>query len=121
MGLGVLVVEDDIDSHTLLIHILNKLGVEFIFSAHCGMSAIEIFKSNVDKIGLILMDVRLPDIDGLTVSEKILEIRKVNIIVQTASTLNNEKIKALSIGCVEYLRKPISIKYLESLLRKYFS
>jgi CheY-like chemotaxis protein len=57
---------------------------------------------------LILMDIQMPEMDGFEATRKILEINpKVPIIAQTAFSYSEEKKRILSLGCVDYVSKPI--------------
>jgi len=77
-------------------------------------------RSNPD-IDLILMDVKMPEIDGY---EAVRQIRMFNkdviIIAQTAFALTGDREKALEAGCNDYISKPIENKLLVELIQKYF-
>ena len=85
-----------------------------------GLDAVEACRKNTD-IDLVLMDLKMPLMDGY---EATMEIRKFNtdviIISQTANVLNREGEKAISVGCNDYITKPIDRHALMILLQKYF-
>ena len=101
----ILIVEDDYFNaeytKTILAHTKCK-----ITHTTSGIEAIELVRRQ--DFDLILLDIRLPDIDGFLVTKKIKEIKQqITIIAQTASASEIEKQKAFDIGCIDYLCKPI--------------
>lgn len=67
------------------------------------------------------MDIRLPGIDGYETTKQIRNInKKVKIIAQTAYTLQNDREKAISAGCNDYISKPIDKNELLKIIGKYF-
>jgi CheY-like chemotaxis protein/two-component sensor histidine kinase len=118
-GLKILIAEDDEVSASLLSIALKSVGREFI-TVNNGKEAVEICRKNPD-IDLVLMDVRLPILDG---HEAVTEIRRFNkemiIIAQTAYGLKGDREKALKAGCNDYIAKPVDKDLLISLIEKYF-
>jgi PAS domain S-box-containing protein len=104
--LNILIVEDEKFSYELLKIILRKVSNKIYF-AKTGKEAIEIIKNN-DDINLVLMDIKMPGIDGFETSR---EIRKINndikIIAQTAYVLKDDKGKKLENEFDAYVTKPI--------------
>jgi signal transduction histidine kinase len=115
----ILIVEDDIYNSEYLTEILSGIGLNII-QAENGKGAIKIAISQ--PVDLVLMDVRLPDINGYDAT---LQIRKhkphLKIVAQTAYVSLNEKQKALDAGCIDYISKPIQKNSLLALLNKHFS
>ncbi|MEI6883678.1 MAG: ATP-binding protein [Bacteroidota bacterium] len=117
--LKILVVEDDEDSQNLMRIIFDKLGKVFLTAAS-GSEAIELCKANPD-IDLVLMDIRMPEMDGLEATREIRKFnREVVIVAQTAYGLTGDREKALKAGCNEYISKPVVIEELKSLIKKLF-
>ncbi|MEI6378788.1 MAG: PAS domain S-box protein [Candidatus Falkowbacteria bacterium] len=117
----VLIAEDDKASKKLLEKAINKFipNANIIF-AFDGKEAVEIFQANQD-INLILMDIKLPKLDGYSAIRQIRSIsHEVIIITQTAHALSGDKEKALEAGSNDYIQKPIDWRILESLLKKYY-
>ncbi|MFO8067567.1 MAG: response regulator, partial [Bacteroidales bacterium] len=116
-NLSVIIVDDDENSAKLLVNLLqqgNKL-----YLAKTGNEVVDICKKNKD-INLILMDIKLPDIDGYAATKKIREFnKKVVIIGQSAYTTSESKKKALEAGCNEYISKPINAIKLFEIINKY--
>lgn len=114
----ILIVEDDAVSMEFLIESLRMKGASVVISK-TGEEAIQKFKEN-DSIQLVLMDIRLPGIDGYKATREIRAIRpEVPIIAETAYALDGDEDKALEAGCVDYISKPIKPEKLFSILEKY--
>jgi PAS domain S-box-containing protein len=119
LGLKILIVEDDEISGELLSIIVEKYEKETI-SVTNGNDAVEACRKNPD-IDLILMDIRLPGMDGYEVTQRIREFNeKVIIIAQTAYGLTGDREKALNAGCNDYISKPIKKEVFDVLIQTYF-
>jgi CheY-like chemotaxis protein len=115
----ILIVEDDKASMLFIEAVLNSYNCE-ILKCENGLEAINICKSNAD-IDIIIMDIKIPIMDGYTATRKIRKFNKdVIIIAQTAYALLGEERKALDAGCNDYLAKPIQKNDLLNILHKYF-
>ena len=83
-----------------------------------GKEAIKLISTNT--IDLVLMDVKMPVMDGFEATS---EIRKINpdipIIAQTAYAMSEDKIRAKEAGCTDYLAKPVSSELLLEMIGKY--
>lgn len=113
--LKLLVVEDDKVSASFLKIISDDIAKE-VLHANNGKEAIDILKDHPD-IDVILMDIKMPVLDGLSASREIRKFNKdVIIIAQTAFALAGDKKKALEAGCNDYIAKPIRKKELIKLL-----
>jgi CheY-like chemotaxis protein len=98
---------------------LKKFGRE-ILKADTGIKALELCSNNPD-LDLILMDSAMPTMDGYEVARQIrLFNTKVIIIAQSAHALNGEREKAIAAGCNDYISKPVNIKVLLAILKKFF-
>ena len=117
-NLNLLIVEDDISSSKLLKISLEGLFNEISFVDN-GKDAIEMCRNN-QKLDLVLMDIKMPLMDGYDTTK---EIRKFNkdllIIAQTAYALLGDKEKAIAAGCNDYISKPIKIDKLWQMITKY--
>lgn len=106
----VLLVEDDVNSIIFYKEILNNININ-LNVATCGKEALDICANK--KFDVILMDIRLPDINGLNVVK---EIRKydsrVKIIAQSAFAMQTDEAEALEAGCNDYISKPVRPKNL---------
>ena len=118
-GLKILIAEDDPTSEMLISLALKSYSKEII-KVKSGNAALEICRNNPD-IDLIMMDIKMKDLDGYEATRQIrLFNKEVIIIAQTAYALINEREKALEAGCNDYISKPISVDLLRGLVEKYF-
>lgn len=117
--LKILIAEDDAPSGMLLRNQLKDIAGEII-SARNGADAVSMFLSNPDT-DLILMDIKMPEMDGYEATKKIREVSSnVVIIAETAYAMTNDREKALSVGCNDYISKPINREKLLELVKKHF-
>lgn len=101
-----LLVDDNIDVLTYLKRILLDTGIKVI-TANSGAAAIEVIRKRPD-LDLILLDLQMPEINGLDVTKEIREIsRNIPIIAQTAYIFEEDKDTILKAGCDACLIKPI--------------
>lgn len=114
----ILVVEDDMASCELFKNFLVSKGIETIIAEN-GNDAIEIVKNN-SNIDLILMDIKLPELDGCSAMIEIKKFRKdIPIIAETAYAFKGDKKKFLSLGFDDYMPKPIKPAVLYEMILKY--
>jgi signal transduction histidine kinase len=113
----ILVVEDDDNSFYFLTELLSNYNGN-IQRATDGLEAVQLTKSN--DFDIILMDINLPKMDGMTAVKKIREFNQsVPIIAQTAYAMVSEKNKIIDAGCNDYITKPIQSRSLLKKLTKY--
>ena len=117
--LKILIVEDDELARHYLTEVLKNLSNEILYAAD-GEKALAICNEH-HNIDLILMDIKLPKMDGLQLTK---EIRKTNktvvIIAQTAVVLAGYKEKSIAAGCNDYISKPIMKELLFETIQKQF-
>ena len=117
-GLKILVADDDETSEKLITMILKKLSNN-ILSVRNGLEVVEAFRSSPD-FDLILMDIKMPVMDGLEAAR---EIRKSNkevvIIAQSAYALAGDREKTIAAGCNDYIAKPFGRESLLALVKKH--
>ena len=117
-GKSILVVEDDAVSQLLLERVIYSTGAQ-LHIAPTAKEGLEIMKSQ-KAIDLILMDVRLPDMDGL---EATALLRKegytVPVIIQTAHSMSEDRKKAMEAGADDYVSKPIDINILLTVINRF--
>ena len=119
-GLKILIAEDDEVSQFMLDEEFSTIGKE-ILTATTGIEAVEACRDNAD-IDLVLMDIRMPQMDGYEATRQIRQFNKdVVIIAQTAYGLTGDREKALEAGCSDYIAKPIDINELYALIEKHTS
>jgi len=115
--LKVLLVEDDKTSEMLLQIAISRFS-SGVLHVDTGVDAIEACRNNPD-IDLILIDIKMPVMDGLEATRRIREFNKdVVIIAQTAYSMTGEKEKALQAGCNDFISKPIVIPDLLAIINR---
>jgi CheY-like chemotaxis protein len=113
-----LIAEDDITNYIYLKEVVEDYFKEIIHAVN-GLEAFNICSEN-SKISLILMDMKMPVMDGFEAAAKIKKILpEVPIIAQTAFAFSEDKLKALEAGCDEYVSKPVVSQTLIDLIEKY--
>jgi len=118
-SLKILIAEDDESSAFFLASLLKASGHN-VLHAETGIEAVSTFNSNPD-IDLILMDIKMPGMDGYEATRQIKKMNEsVIIIAQTAFALAGDDEKALAAGCNDYITKPINKNKLIELIQKYF-
>ncbi len=114
----ILVVEDDKTSYILIQEFLKPLDL-VLHHVTDGEKAIDYIKLNPE-IRLILMDLKLPSVDGYEATKIIKQINpEIHIIAQTAYAMLGDREKAINAGCDDYLTKPIDLKKLQAAVNKY--
>ncbi len=114
----ILIAEDTESNFKLLEQYLKKTKVEIIWAVD-GVEAVEFCKQD-DKIDLILMDMKMPNMNGYEATTKIKKLGvKCPIIAQTAYALQDDEVKTFTAGCDSYLAKPIKSRELFTVMEKF--
>jgi len=116
----ILIVEDEYVNILVIRTLMDKLKINCeILEAANGKEAIEIFK-NKDNIDLVLMDLKMPIMNGYEATLKIKEINPtIPVIIQTAYTGSEEKEKSKEAGCNAFISKPIKINEFKETLARF--
>lgn len=118
----ILVVDDDREIVKSLGKLLELEGYE-VYKAYDGVEALDILLR--EQIHLILLDVMMPKLNGLSALMKIREKNNIPIIMLSAKTEDSDKVLGLSMGADDYVTKPYNTAELmarvKSQLRRYFS
>jgi CheY-like chemotaxis protein len=102
----ILIVEDDETSSILLQVFLSKGNYKLLFAVN-GKMAVQMFRENPN-INLILMDLKMPVMDGYEATRQIREMNtNIPIIAQSAYAMSGDSKKALEAGCDDYVIKPV--------------
>ena len=119
---SILVVDDDHDIVNAIAALLSREGYN-IYKAYNGLEAIDSLMQN--DIQLILIDVMMPKLDGLSAMMKIRATKNIPIIVLSAKSEDSDKILGLSMGADDYITKPYNpmelVARVNSNLRRYLS
>jgi signal transduction histidine kinase/CheY-like chemotaxis protein len=115
----VILVAEDVTTNFLLIKTaLNKTGAILVWAKN-GQEAVDLCKSE-DQLDLILMDVRMPVMDGFEATQAIRTfLPDIPIIAQTSYAMDGDREKSLASGCTDYISKPFNIKDFIGLISKY--
>jgi two-component system KDP operon response regulator KdpE len=113
----ILVVEDEKPIRNFICVSLETQGYKVLETQH-GITAISLVASHNPDI--IIMDLGLPDLDGIDVITKIRPVTKATIIVVSARGLDREKVEALDSGADDFLTKPFSVAELLARIRVAF-
>ncbi len=106
---SILVVDDQPVNVLLLRRKLEREGIR-VLAAHTGVEALERIKK--DRPDLILLDLMMPDMDGLEVCQRLQadhETRGIPVIFVTARTTKESKLEGLGVGAVDYITKPLDL------------
>jgi CheY-like chemotaxis protein len=118
----ILLVEDNISNQQVALGMLNKLGLHADAVAN-GIEAIEALRTI--HYDLVLMDVQMPEMDGLEAARKIRDIQfdvrdhTLPIIAMTANAMTGDQDKCLAAGMNDYISKPINSQKLAQILGKW--
>ena len=119
-GFKILVGDDDETSVKLITMILGKLSDEII-QVKNGLEVVNALRFNPD-IDLILMDIKMPVMDGYEATREIRKFNKdVVIIAQSAYALAGDREKAIHAGCNDYIAKPFGKESLTALVKKHLN
>lgn len=117
---NILICDDERDIVSALRIYLSAEGYR-IFEAHTGKEALDIVAGH--EIHLILMDIMMPEMDGISATAKLREASNVPVILLTAKSEDSDKILGLNIGADDYITKPFNpaevVARVRSQLRRY--
>ena len=122
---NILVAEDNPANQELITYILDSIGISFTIKGN-GKETLEEYKKN-SLYDLILMDINMPEMDGIEAFKQIREYEKENnilktpIIALTANAIKGDKEKFLNLGMDWYLSKPINTDELNQLFDKFLN
>lgn len=112
-----ILVAEDTDSNYLLVSTILKNSYNLI-RAYNGLEAIQLFEAHAPK--LILMDMKMPEMDGVEATLRIKKIDKsIPIIMLTAFAYDDDRRLALEAGCSDFITKPIHPNELQDVIKKY--
>ncbi len=115
--LDVLIVEDNKEIANLLCDFLRKENY-VVSVAGTGEKALDLYEKYGAK--LILLDIMLPGMDGFAVCSKIRESSNTHILIASAKTEKDDKLKGLNLGADDYIEKPYDIDILLAKIKGIF-
>lgn len=119
---NILICDDEKDIVSALSIYLSTENYQ-VFTAYTGQEALDVVAQN--DIHLILMDIMMPEMDGIIATAKLREISNIPIILLTAKSEDADKVLGLNIGADDYITKPFNpievIARVRSQLRRYTS
>lgn len=114
----ILIVEDDSLNSELLEVLLKRKKMSYLLAVD-GLEAIEMFEK-YPEIDLVLLDIKLPNLNGEAVLIKMKELRPdVPIVVQTAYVFEEDKKRFFDIGCDDYISKPLNKELFYEILSRW--
>lgn len=113
----VLIVEDEKQIRTIISKYLSKYNIRCV-EAENGLKGVELFNKNKDNIDLILMDVMMPEMDGVAATKEIRKVSDVPIIMLTAKSEDEDEIDGLESGANDYITKPFNLEILLLRIKK---
>ena len=125
-SLRILLAEDNSFNQMIALRMLAKLG----YQADCAVNGMEVLRALEQKsYDLILMDIQMPEMDGLEATRQIREMEnpegastianQVKIVAMTANIMKEDREKCLQIGMDDFISKPVRIENLAIVLRKW--
>jgi CheY-like chemotaxis protein len=114
----VLIVDDDIRNIFALTSVLERQNMQ-IYSAETGLGAIESLKSDPE-IDIVLMDIMMPEMDGLDTMRAIRGIpafKNLPIVAVTAKAMKGDREKCIEAGAWDYLSKPVDTEQMLSVMK----
>jgi CheY-like chemotaxis protein len=116
--LRILLAEDNEINQLLAIKMLNNMGYEPV-TAENGLKVVELLKT--ERFDLILMDVQMPEMDGLEATKHIRDKNAIQpvIIAMTANAMSGDQEECLKAGMDDYMSKPVRIETLKTMIQKW--
>ncbi|WP_331775257.1 hybrid sensor histidine kinase/response regulator [Sulfurospirillum sp. 1612] len=116
----VLVVDDSHMDRNIMIKSMQPIGLNVVEASN-GLEALNIIKSGEYNFDAVLIDIEMPRMDGYTLANEIRKYSKYKnlpLIAVTSRTSKSDRLRGVESGMSEYITKPYSQEYLESVVRK---
>jgi CheY-like chemotaxis protein len=118
IGKTILIAEDEAVSRFLFEKALKKTQANLFFVKN-GSEAVQMVKDN-QEIDAVIMDIRLPIMDGLEATSKIKKIiPELPVIIQSAYAMQTTREEAFESGCDDFITKPIKVETLLAILHRH--
>jgi len=115
----ILVVDDDKKNRYLVSFLLEKEGFEVVIATN-GLEGIEAAKKQ--QVDLIIMDIKMPKMDGYEATRRIRRLKKyksIPIIALTSYAMREDKERVMKAGCTGYMSKPITPEIFTEEIKKF--
>ncbi len=114
----ILLIDDEADILEIGCEMLSALGYK-VLSADCGKAAIEIFKKEKENIDLIILDMIMPDMDGMRVFETLMRLKPTTkVLLSSGYSKSGQAQKLMEKGCHGFIQKPFNLHKLSTRIRK---
>jgi CheY-like chemotaxis protein len=116
-GSTILLVDDEPMVLEVGVQMLEKLGFK-VLEAKGGIEACEVYVANKDEIGLVILDMIMPDMSGGEAYDRMKEINPdAKVLLSSGYSINGQATEILERGCNGFIQKPFSIKDLSERIR----
>jgi PAS domain S-box-containing protein len=119
-GMRVLLVEDNLNNQQIAGELLEGEGASVVIANH-GQEALDTLAANADAFDLVLMDLQMPVMDGLTATRHIRQnmgLAHLPIVAMTANAMQSDREACAAAGMNEHVSKPFNLNHLVAVLRK---
>jgi signal transduction histidine kinase/HAMP domain-containing protein/ActR/RegA family two-component response regulator len=119
-GVKVMIVDDDVRNVFALTSVFERCGAEVLYAEN-GRIGIDLLENN-DDVGLVLMDIMMPELDGYATTEAIRrmpQFAELPIIALTAKAMKGDREKSIAAGASEYITKPVDTGQLIRVMRRW--
>jgi DNA-binding NtrC family response regulator len=119
----ILIVDDEFDVVTIVRQWLQKQGF-LVFGFTDPSLALEHFQINSKQYGLVISDLRMPEINGYEFVKRVKEIKpQVKVFFMTAFEINDIEFRRIlpSVKIDEFIQKPVQMEYLTTVIKKYIN
>jgi CheY-like chemotaxis protein len=119
-GVSVLLAEDNPVNQMVIEHMLAAEGAAVVVARNGRAAVDQVANGGRVRFDIVLMDIQMPEMDGLEAARRIIELAPgLPIVAQTAHALPEELCKCLEAGMVEHLTKPIDHEVLVATILRY--
>lgn len=118
---AVLIIDDDLRNTFALSAVLKAKGYEVI-PANNMVEAFAVLEKRMDEIGIILLDMMMPGMDGyeaIPVLKSTENFRRIPVVAVTAQAMAGDKEKCIGAGADDYIAKPVDVDLLLKILEEY--
>ncbi|MGE5288705.1 MAG: HAMP domain-containing protein [Micromonosporaceae bacterium] len=119
-GARILIIDDDVRNVFALTSVFERCGAHVLYAEN-GREGIDVLERNED-VGLVLMDVMMPELDGYATTEAIRRMPQfadLPIIALTAKAMKGDREKSIGAGASDYIPKPVDVEHLLLIMRQW--